>query len=105
MLVDNGVHLARIEILEPAPAEVLIGTLLAVLALGEEARLHGLLFYIGLQFLGGFEFVQALEEEEIGNLLNDFQRVGNPTRPKSIPYLINLTADLTSKHRFSRGER
>jgi len=59
MLVDDGVHLARIEILEPAPAEILIRPLLAILALGEEARLHGLLFYVGFQFLGGFQFIQA----------------------------------------------
>jgi hypothetical protein len=42
-----------------------------------------------------------ITKEEIGNLLNDFQRVGNPARREGIPYLINLTADLTGKHRFS----
>lgn len=61
--------------------------------------LHRLLFPVGLQFLGNFLFVQSLEKEKVGNLLNDFERVGDAARPESIPDLIDLTANFAGKHR------
>jgi hypothetical protein len=98
MLADNGVHVARIEILEAIPAEVLVGALSAVLSLGKEALLRRLLFPVGLQFLGDLQFVQALEEEQVGDLLNDFERIGNPARPESVPDAVDLIANFTSEH-------
>jgi hypothetical protein len=75
MDANDGVHLPRFEVFEAVPAEVLIRPFLTVLALWEEAFPHGLLFPIGLQFLRDFLFIQPFEEEQIGDLLNDFERI------------------------------
>ena len=71
-----------------------------VLAFREETPIELLLLErLGLAFFGGVEIVQAAEEKKVGNLLNDFQRVGDAAGPKSIPDLINLRANFTSKHK------
>src|SRR5208337_3812317 len=98
MLTDDLVHVARIKILEPAPAEVLVGTFLAVFSLGKEALLHRLLFPVGLQLLGGLQFVEAFKEEQVGDLLDDFERIGDPPRSEGIPDTIYLIANFTSEH-------
>jgi hypothetical protein len=41
--------------------------------------------------------VQALEKERVGDLLNDFERTGDPAGPESVPGAINLIANFTSK--------
>jgi hypothetical protein len=46
----------------------------------------------------------AFEEKQIGDLLNDFERVRDAARPERVPDLINLTANFTGKHRFFRGK-
>ena len=43
MLADDGVHLARLKILENRPAKVFVGTLLGVFAWGENLPFDGLL--------------------------------------------------------------
>src|SRR5581483_4102785 len=101
VLADHYIHVARIGVLEAVPAVILKRTLLAVLTLGEEPLLHRLLFPIGLQFLRNFLLVQPLEKEKVGNLLNDFERIRDAARPKSIPDLIDLTANFAGKHRFN----
>jgi len=72
--------------------------LLVVLALREETPLHRLPLSVGLQLFGGFQFVKPLEEEKIGDLFNDFERIRNSARPKRIPDAIDLVADFTGKH-------
>jgi hypothetical protein len=103
VLADNGKHLPCFKILEAVPAEVLIRPFLAIFSIGKEALLHRLLFPIGFQFLGDFLLIQALEKKQVGDLLDHFKRVGNTTRPERIPDPVNLTANLTGKHRFFRG--
>ena len=44
-----------------------------------------------------------LGEKKVGNLLNDFERIGDAARPESIPDLIDLAANFTGKHRTFRG--
>ena len=53
------------------------------------ALLHGLLFPIGLQFLGNFLLVQSLEKEKVGDLLNDFK---NPQRGGGVVSVISKLA-------------
>jgi hypothetical protein len=103
VLADHRIHVARIGVLEAVPAVILKGTLLAVLPPGEEPLLHRLLFAISLQFLGNFLFVQSLEKKKVGNLLNNFERVGDTARPESIPDLIDLTANFAGKHKLWGG--
>ena len=68
MLTDQHVHIARIEVLKARPAEVLVWAFLAVHTFGKEPFLHRLLFPVGLQFLGGFQFVQALKKKQVEEL-------------------------------------
>jgi len=79
------------------------GPTAAVIVLVEEPLLHRLLFAIGLQFLGNFLFVQPLEKEKVGDLLDNFERVGDAARPESIPDLIDLTANFACKHKSIGG--
>ena len=58
----------------------------------------------GLAHLGVLEFIEAFEKEQIGNLLNDFQRIRDATRPQRVPDAVNLAPNLACKHRLSRGE-
>ena len=103
VFADHRIHIARIGVLEAVPAVILKRTLLAVLTFGEEPLLHRLLFAIGLQFLGNLLFVQSLEKEKVGNLLNNFERVGDASRPEGIPDLIDLTTNFAGKHRSIGG--
>jgi hypothetical protein len=43
-------------------------------------------------------WLQALEKEQLGNLLNDFERIRNAARPEGVPDAVNLIADFTGKH-------
>ena len=94
----HGIHLARIEVLEARPAEILVGALLAVFAFGKEAPGDGFLVAIGFQLLGSFEFVEALEKEQVGDLLNDFHGIGDAAGPEGVPDAVDLIADFTCKH-------
>jgi len=62
VVADERVHLARIGVLEASPTVVGVGTAFGVVAFREETLFHRLLGAVGLQFLGGFLFVQSLEE-------------------------------------------
>src|ERR1700679_214397 len=104
MLADHHIQVARIGVLEAVPAVILKRTLLAVLTFGEEPLLHRLLFAIGLQFLGNFLLVQPLEKKQVGDLLNNLERIGDAARPEGIPDLIDLTANFAGEHRFAFGK-
>ena len=61
---------------------------------------------IGLPEAGGlalFEFlnlVQALEEEQIGDLFDDFDRVGDAAGPEGVPDAVNLIANVAGYHPY-----
>ena len=85
--------------LEAGPAEIVVGAALGIFALGEDAALEfGQLQAGGLVFLEGVEVVEALEEEQVGDLLDDLEGIGNAAGPEGIPEGINFTADIAGEH-------
>jgi hypothetical protein len=46
-----------------------------------------------LLFFKGFQFIQAAEEEQVGNLFDDFKRVGDAASPEGVPDGVDLTAN------------
>ena len=42
--------------------------------------------------------IEALQEEQIGDLLDDFERIGNPAGPESVPDSVHLIADFAGEH-------
>jgi hypothetical protein len=91
-------HLARFEVLEAGPAKVVIGAFVGVEALGENAAIKRAAQRLGLVFFEGVEVVEALDEQQVGDLLDDRERVGDATRPESVPDLVHLIADLSRQH-------
>jgi hypothetical protein len=51
-----------------------------------------------LQFLQRVQVVQEFEKKQIGNLLDDFEGVGDAAGPESIPDAVNLITDFTGEH-------
>ena len=98
MVVNYREHVTRVEIVEVLPAKFLVRTLLVILPLGKEAFCMGF-FSDWPSILGCFLLIQALEKKQIGNLLNDFQRVrnGRPTR-ECQPRCGRFDCNLTNKH-------
>ena len=102
MLGDDGEHRRGVFVLEPRPAHVLVGDAAvladAVLALREDAPLHRLAEAVGLVLLECMRLVQAADEEEIGDLLDHLERVGDATRPEGVPDVVDLGAKFTRQH-------
>jgi hypothetical protein len=66
--------------------------------LGEDGPLHGRLEPRGLVLFERVQVVETTEEEEIRDLLDHLEWIGNTTCPKSIPNLINLILDAAGNH-------
>ncbi len=102
VLADYLVHLGRGEVLELAPAEFFVGApavlAAAILALGKHPPLHRLLQPRGLVFFQGVQVVQPAQEEQVGDLLDDLQWVGDAAGPEGIPDRIDLALDFTGHH-------
>lgn len=99
MLTDDGEHLARLKIPESRPAELLVRASPAVAPFGKQAALHWPLEPHGFEFLDGFEFVEPPQEQEIGDLFDHFERVGDASGPERIPDGVDLAADFPREHR------
>ena len=50
-------------------------------------------------FLKRVQVVVTLEEQQVGNLLDDFERIGDAAGPERIPEGANSTADFAVEHR------
>ncbi|HEX4205239.1 MAG TPA: hypothetical protein VHZ51_13820 [Ktedonobacteraceae bacterium] len=42
--------------------------------------------------------IEPTQEQQIGDLLDHFERVGNAARPEGVPYLVNLTLNTSCNH-------
>ena len=87
--------------LEPRPAVIRVGTRRArmvVVTLGKQPSLDGFLQASGLKLFECLQLVKPLDEQQISNLLDDFQRIGNPTGPERIPDLIYLATNFVRQH-------
>ena len=75
---------------EDAPAEVVVSPATLVVAVREDAALDGLAEAIGLVFGERLQIVKAAEEEQVSDLLNDFEGVGDATGPEGVPDGVDL---------------
>ena len=98
VLVHDGEHVGRGEILETRPAQVLVGAALGVVSLGKDAPLHRLFERGGFVLLQRVQVVQPPQEEQVGDLLDDFERVGDPPGPEGVPDAVDLIAEFTGEH-------
>ena len=51
-----------------------------------------------LSILRELQLIKAFYEEQVSDLFNDFQRIGNPAGPEGIPDLIDLTTNFVRQH-------
>ena len=98
VLIHHFHHFAGFEILEARPAQVLIGTPLLIFAVWKDAAFHWRLEGLALALFQGVEVVQPLDEQQIGHLLHDRKRIGDPARPKVVPNTVNLVSDFAGQH-------
>jgi hypothetical protein len=92
VLADHDEHLGRGKILETRPAEVVVGPAPGVLALGEDPARHRLLQDGRLALLQRVRVIQPADEQEVGDLLDDFERVGDAAGPEGVPDGVDLAA-------------
>ena len=52
----------------------------------------------GLVLGEGLKLVKALDEQEVGDLLDDPHRVGHAVRPEGVPHPIDLRLELVCCH-------
>ncbi len=94
----EAVHCLRRGVLKALPTEVLVERAFGVIALWEDAPRHRCSEARGLAFLQLLHLVEALEEEQIGDLLDDVHGVGDAARPERVPDTIYLIANITCEH-------
>ena len=76
-----------------------MGALLRVFAFGENAALQLLEFQArGFVFLQRVQIVEAFEEQQVGDLLDDFERIGDAASPEGIPECVNFAANFAGEH-------
>ena len=49
------------------------------------------------------QLVEALDEEQVGDLLDDLERIGDPARPEVVPDAVDLVAQFACQHPLPRG--
>ena len=67
---------------EDFPAEVVVSPAALAVAFREDAALDGLAETVSLIFGESLQIVEAAEEEQVSDLLNDFEGVGDATGPE-----------------------
>ncbi len=82
MLTDNLVHLCRRIVLKSAPPEVFIIPTPLILALGIESTLDWCRQPVRLVLLKLLKLVEPPQKEQIRDLLHDFKRIGDSSRPE-----------------------
>ena len=98
VVADHREHLRWREILEPRPPQVFVGTTLRVCTFGEDSSLDGLLQPSGFVLFQRVQVVQSFQEQQIRDLLDDFQRVRDAARPEGVPDGVDLAADVACEH-------
>jgi hypothetical protein len=73
------------------------GVAVIVVAFGKDAAGEGLVEAGGSEFFEGVELVEAAEEEEVGDLFDDFEGVGDAAGPEGVPDGVDLGADFAGE--------
>ena len=84
-------HLLRGGLLEARPAEI-------VLVGGEDRLLDGLAGAGGLALLERVQLVEPLDEEQVGELLDDRERVRDAAGPHRVPDAVDLGFEFAGDH-------
>jgi hypothetical protein len=95
---------------EARPAQILVGAAAAladvVLACREDAALEFRELQAGgFVFLQRVEIIEPLQEEQLGDLLDDFEGIGNAAGPESIPERVDFAANIAVELGSAGGER
>jgi hypothetical protein len=102
VLAEHGVHLARREVLEARPAQVLVRAAAAaadaVAALRKDSALHRRLEPGRPVLLQRVQVVQPAQEERVGDLLDHLQRVRDAALPERVPDGVDLVLDVAGDH-------
>jgi hypothetical protein len=69
-----------------------------IVPLRKDPPLQGTLQPVGFVLFQGVQVVQTAEKEQVGDLLHDFQGIGNAAGPEGIPDAVYLIADIAGKH-------
>src|SRR6266481_1253575 len=95
-------HRRGVLVLQPGPTHLLIGEAATltylVLTRREYPPCDRLLKTVSLVLLASMRLVQPAHEQQVGDLLDHLERVGNATRPKGIPDPVNLGAKFPRQH-------
>ena|SRR6266571_6092720 len=75
-----------------------VGPTIGVLAGGEDPTRHRLLEPGGLVLLERVQVVQTAQEEQVGDLLNHLEWIGDAAGPERVPYLVDLALDGAGDH-------
>jgi hypothetical protein len=90
-------HLLRRALLKSGPAQLRLRR-------REDRLLDGLAGAGGLALLEGLQLIEPLDEQQIGELLDDRQRVGDPAGPHGVPDLVDSAFEFACDHEvFSSG--
>ena len=110
MLVDDLEHSSRLEMLEARPAEILVGLAgidrfagldgfaAPIKTLGENTALQRRAERCRLALLQFLHLVEAFDEDQVGDLLDHLQRIGETARLEIVPDAVDLVAQLTRQH-------
>jgi hypothetical protein len=95
VVAHGGEHLLGRSLLEARPAP-------AVLRGGDDGILDRGLEAGGLVFLERVEFVEPLDEQQVGELLDDRERIGDAARTQRVPDAVDFGFDFASDHSMHR---
>ena len=97
--LDEGEHVVAHRLEHPLGREVLeTRPAQSALAGGEHRLLDRVAGAGGLALLARVQLVQTLDEEQVGELLDDRERVRNAARPHGVPDSVDLGLQLTGDH-------
>ena len=71
----------------------------------EDRVFDGLAGARGFLFLNRLQLIEALDEEQVGHLLDDLHGVGDAAAPEGVPDLVDLTLEGTGDQAVTKAWR
>ena len=97
LVAEHVEHFGGGHVLEAGPAHGVVRAALCIGARGDEV--HGLGFEAqGFVVFAGLVAVEGAQKEQVGDLLDDFDGVGDAAGPEGVPDLIDFVAQVTGEH-------
>jgi hypothetical protein len=98
MVAYQAEHFAGFTVLQPPPAKFGVGHAFFGLALGEDPARLIVSDAAGPVVFQCLQLVKPADEEQIGDLFDDFQRVRNAARPERVPELIDFITEFAGEY-------